>query len=201
MSCPKREDIQAWLEGGFAAAAAARLEGHLASCPACRKAAESRRLILLAAESLEPIPVPAGFAAEVMARLEPAPDSSLPRMTLGGWLAALAAGAFVFATTLGALALLSGRGVGLTFARLGQGLMESVQAAATAAGKLIVLASLFFKIAGRFSASLVKTLARALSLAGPGFWAALLAATLVCLVCGAALWRRRMPVLEERDES
>lgn len=201
MSCPRLEDIQAYLEGGLESDAADRIEGHLLDCPACRDAVESRRLVLQAATSLEPIPLPDDFAASVLARLEPAEDASLPRLTLGGWLAALAAGIFVFGATLAALALLSGHGLGTTLARLGQGLLASIGQTATAASKLATLISVLFRTAGRLTASLIEAVGRAASLAGPGALMAVLATVLIGLAAGAALWRRRNPVLEDRHDS
>jgi anti-sigma factor RsiW len=201
MSCPKLQDIQAYLEGGLESEAAARIESHLLECPACRNAVEARRLILRAAASLDPIPVPDDFAASVLARLDPAEDASLPRLTLGGWLAALAAGTFVFGATLAALALLSGHGLGTTFARLGQGLLESIEQTATTAGKLATLISVFIRMAGRFAASLIEAVGRAASLAGSGTLTAVLITALIGLAAGAALWRRRNPVVEDRHDS
>jgi predicted anti-sigma-YlaC factor YlaD len=200
MSCPTRKDIQACLEGGLDGQAAVRVEGHLADCPACRNAFESRRLILQAAVSLEPVPVPDDFAASVMARLEPA-EAGLPRLPLGGWLAALAAGIFVFGATLAALALLPGHGLSPAFARLGQGLMESIEQAATVAGKLATLIAVFLRMAGRLAASLIEAVGRAASLAGPGALAAALLTVLIGLAAVAALARRRNPVAEDRHDS
>ena len=177
MSCPRLEDIQAYLEGGLGAETAVRVESHLADCPACREAVESRRLILRAAESLEPIHVPDDFVASVMTGLGPAEDRSLPRMTLGGWLAALSAGIFVFGSTLAALALLSGRGAGTAFARLGQGLLGYIETVAAAAGKLAILVSVFLRMAGRFIAALM------------------------ALAYCAILRRRRTLILEDRHDS
>lgn len=201
MSCPRLEDLQVYLEGGAEPEAAARIERHFADCPACRDAAESRRLILQAAVSLEPVPVPDGFAAAILARLGPAEDASLPRMTLGGWLAALAAGTFVFGATLAALALLSGHGLGSAFARLGQGLLGYIEQAASAAGKLATLISVFFRIAGRFAAALLEAIGRAASLAGPGARTAVLITALIGLAGLAILWRRRNSVVEDRHDS
>jgi anti-sigma factor RsiW len=198
MSCSRLEEIHGFLEGALDAAAARRLESHLAECSACRAAAEDRRFILQAAESLEPISVPEDFAAGVLARLEPAVDASLPRLTLAGWLAATAAGTAAFGAALAALAFLSGRGLGVTFASLGRGLLEYAQGTATAAVKLAKLVLLFLKIAREFAGALLEAVNHAVSLVGPGARAACFVAALALLAGGLVFWRRRIYLMENR---
>ena len=115
MSCLRPDEIHDYLEGGLDASGARRVEAHAADCPACREALDARRRILQAALSLEPIAVPDGFAAGVMAHLNLVEEASLPRLSLRGWLAAIVAGSATFGATLIGLALLSGRNLGGTF--------------------------------------------------------------------------------------
>jgi hypothetical protein len=201
MSCPRPEEINGLLEGALDADAARRLESHLAACPACRRAAEDRRLIMQAASSLDPIPVPEDFAARVMARLEPALDASLPRLSPAGWLAATAAGTAAFGVALALLAFLSGRGLSLTFARLGRGLLGYTQEAAEAAVKLAKLVVLFFKIAGEFSRALLEAVNRLTAFIGPGAKAACFVAALAFMAGGLVFWRRRISLMENRHDS
>jgi predicted anti-sigma-YlaC factor YlaD len=193
MSCLRPEEIYALLEGGLDPAAAAAIDRHLAECPSCRIAVEERRLLVRAAESLPAIAVPPDFAAAILARLEPAEDAALPRLSLRGWLAATAAGAGTFGLALILLALLSGRNLGSMFLRLSQALIGYLQDATATAVKLAKYILLFIKIARELAGAAIGILKQATAFIGPEVQAACLLAALALLAAGALLWKRRLP--------
>jgi hypothetical protein len=200
MSCLRLEEIYGHLEGGLDPAAAVKTELHLAECPACRIALNERRLIQQAAESLPPIDVPADFAAGVLARLEPAENAALPRLSLRGWLAATFAGAGTFGLALTLLALLSGHNLGTYFLHLSQALIGYLQDATATAIKLAKYLLLFLKIAREFAGAAIDVLKRATAFIGPEVQAACLLAALAFLAAGAFLWKRRQLTLENRHD-
>jgi predicted anti-sigma-YlaC factor YlaD len=200
MSCLRPEEIYARLDGGLDPAEASRIERHLAECPACRIALDERRLIQQAAESLPSIAVPADFAAGITARLEPAEDAALPRLSLRGWLAATFAGAGTFGLALTLLALLSGHNLGTYFLHLSQALIGYLQDATATAIKLAKYLLLFLKIAREFAGAALDVLKRATAFIGPEVQAACLLAALAFLAAGAFLWKRRQLTLENRHD-
>ncbi len=67
-----RELAQAYLEGELAPAEAERLERHIHACPACRHVVATYRQLFAAMARPAIPPVPSGFAARVLARIESA---------------------------------------------------------------------------------------------------------------------------------
>lgn len=201
MNCLRPEEIYAHLEGGLDPAASQEIERHLAACPACRACLEQRRLIQQAAESLPPIPVPADFAAGILARLEPGEDAALPRLSLRGWLAATFAGAGTFGLALVLLALFSGHNLGSYLLRLSQALIGYLQDATAAAAKMAKYILIFLRIAEEFAGAAIDIFKRASGFIGPEVQAACFLAVLALLAAGAVLRRRRQTILENRHES
>jgi hypothetical protein len=200
MSCLRTDEIHDYLENGPDASGAGHIEAHAADCPACREALDARRRILQAALSLDPIAVPDGFAAGVIAHLDLVEEASLPRLSLRGWLAATVAGSATFAAALIGLALLSGRNLGAYLFHLSDGLLGYIQGAAAATVKLAKYALVFLKIAREFAGALLEVVKRATAFIGPEVQAACFVTALLVLTAGAVLWKRRQLTLENRHD-
>lgn len=75
-SHPGAERLQEWLDGGLAARGAARIEAHLAGCPACAREAAAWRETFAALDRVERLAPAEGFSRRVMAQVRlaaPAP--------------------------------------------------------------------------------------------------------------------------------
>lgn len=172
MNHVRPEEIDLWLEGTAAPAAAARMEEHLAVCAPCGAVREDRKAFLEAARSLPNLDVPPDLAARIMARAFPR-TSRLPGalFALSGGLALLVFGglAYVLATGGNLAGLLLGAG------KSSWGTARDLSLALV---KLTKLAVLFLTLLTRFAGDLMEGAGRLGSMIRPEAYAAGLFITL-----------------------
>lgn len=97
------ETVRQELAEACAPGAAAELRAHLASCPACARLAQDVRTLELALRELPPVPLPAGFEANLRGRLAELPRERALRhgLTRPAFLRAGLAFASVLAVAVG----------------------------------------------------------------------------------------------------
>lgn len=172
MSHLRPEELDLWLEGETAPAAAARMEAHLAECAPCGALREHRKAFLEAARSLPDLEVPPDLAAKIIARAFPR-RSRLPHplFALSGGLALLVFSglAYVYATGGDLAGILLG---------IGKSSWGAVRDFSLALVKLTKLAVLALTLLARFAGELVEGVGRLGSVFRPELYAAGLFVTL-----------------------
>ncbi len=215
------ERIYAYLDGEIKGAELRALEEHLDSCPACREAVAERRRIVEAAESLPSFEVPDGFAASVMARVmaagvapnmatgmagvEPEPEAAgrkplirRPRRARAWWAAGAVAG---LALAGAGWVVLTGRSFSDAALDASRFLWGNVQGLATLAAKSYRYAALAVKVLGKLAGQVLEGFKVLSSFIGPEVQIACLGAALVLAAAGFALWRRKLGVERNHEES
>lgn len=194
---PTAERIYAYLDGEIEGRDLRTFEGHLASCPSCRRAVEERRLIAAAAESLSPFQIPDEFAASVMARISPKavrkPLLRRPR--------AWAAGAAGLALAGAAWVLIGGRSFSDVVLDASRFLWGSIRGLATLAAKSYGYAALAVKVLGKLAGQVLEGFKVLSSFIGPEVQIACLCVALVLAAAGFTLWRRKSGMERNHEES
>jgi|GEM_PF-595713 len=201
VDCLSAERVYEYLEGGLSPVERASFEAHLAACPACRAAVETRRRIAEAAAALPPFEVPADFAASVMSRLDAAPRQAPAKARAGllAWLAAAAGGLFVLGGTYVLAAVFAGQSLAQALGRLNGLAWSVVRGAAYYSIKGLTILVLAVEIFARLVGYALETLRTVLAAASPVLPAVALVLTIALLVA-AGLWvdQRRRHSREER---
>jgi hypothetical protein len=148
------------------------MEGHLASCPACRAVREERKAFLEALSGLPDLEVPPDLTARIMARAFPR------KARLSRRLVAVAAATSLF--VFGGLAYVLATGGNLSGLLLGAGKASwgAARDFSLFLFKLIKLAVLSFTLFARISAELIEAMGRLGSMISPEVYAACLFVTL-----------------------
>jgi len=191
------EQLYAYLEGDLSAREKQDIEAHLSLCPDCRNAAEERRRIIQAVETLPALDVPPDFAKGIMNRISMLPKKA--KVTVFGWLAAGAAGFLAFTGALAVFVLVSGQSLSGLFIRLNHGIWSYIKDAASATAKIAKFLILAFKIAWEFLGGILEGLGKFASLISPEAQVIFICSLLLLVFGAAILWRRRL-ILEKHHE-
>jgi len=192
MPCLTVHRLYDYLEGALPAEESAAVERHLEGCPPCRHALDARKRLAEAAESLPPFSIPDDFAACVMAKL-PAVQAKKLRLRLV-WAAAAAA---TIVSGLGLGVVLSGQSVLVILQKIGTAFGSYLQGALNFAAKGLKLLALAGKIIETVSSQVLAGLRSVADMIGPEGQAVLAGGTLVIVITGGMLLRRRQ-ILSER---
>jgi len=198
MSCLNLERLYSYLERELSAAESRDIESHLAACPKCRAAVEERRRMLEAIETLPAFEVPPDFSRSVMSRIAAPPAKA--KVSFVRWLAVAAAGFLGLVTVFSLIALVTGQNLSLLFIRFNQGLWSAVQEAALALAKFGKFAVLFLKVVRQLLGELLESLGVFASLISPEIQVIFIFASLLLILAGGFLWRRKFSV-EKRHEN
>ncbi len=173
MSHLRPEEIDLLLEGATEPCAAARMEGHLASCAACGAVREDRKAFLEAVGGLPDLEVPPDLAARIVARAFPR------RSRLPGGLVAMAGTSALF--VFGVLAYVLAPGGNLAGLLLGAGKVSwgASRDFSLALVKLTKLAVLSLTLLAQYAKDFLKATGRVASMISPEVYAAALFITLV----------------------
>ncbi len=192
MPCLTVHRVYDYLDGALPAEESAAVERHLEECPACRHALDARKRLAEAADCLPPFSVPDDFAACVMAKLPAAPARKL-RLRLV-WATAAAA---TLVSGLGLGVILSGQSVLVTLHKIGTAFGSYLQGALNFAAKGLRLLTLAGKIIETISGQVLASLRSVADMIGPEGQAVLAGGSLVIVITGGMLLRRRQ-ILSER---
>lgn len=184
--CLSAESIYRYLDGDLSASEQDDLEAHLADCPSCRGAVETRRAIGEAAADLPRFEVPADFAVRIMKNIPP----ERKRAKVAGWLGAALGGVFGLGMAAVLIAVASGATLSQAFVRFNAWIWEALRNAAVLFVKGLKLAAV--------AAETIRTFT---SLIAPEAWAAFIATSLLLALFGVFCWRRRRSFAEKRHES
>jgi predicted anti-sigma-YlaC factor YlaD len=187
MECLSADRIYGLLDGGLSPEERAAIESHLAACPVCRAAFETRRRIEEAAGSLPAFEVPPDFAASVMSRLEAAPSPARGRRGVLSWVIAAAAAGFGLGGVFVLIATLAGLSLSEAFAQLNGFLWGAVRSAAFHSIKGMKIIVLGGTIIVRVIGYALETLRTMMSLIGPEIQAFVVGMAVLVLVAGG-LW-------------
>jgi hypothetical protein len=197
MNCLSLERLYAFLEGDLSPAESRDIEGHLAACPICRDAAEERRRMLQAIETLPAFEVPPDFAKGVMDRISVAPARA--KVSFVRWIAAAVAGFLAFFAVLAVIALVTGQNFSQFFIRLNSGLWSYVQEGALVLAKFAKLVVLFLKVVGQFLGELMEALGVFASLISPEAQVVFICASFLLILAGGFVWRRKFLVEKNHE--
>jgi len=205
MNCHPAEAVYGYLDGGLSPAERASFEAHLAGCPACRAAVETRRRIAQAAASLPAIDLPADFAERVMSRLDevPAPAPARRRTGFLAWLAAAAGGFFVLGSTYILAAVIAGQSLSRAAATLHGFLWGAIRGAVFYSIKGLKVLVLAVQLAVQLIGHALETLKTTLLALSPLLPVVALGLTAALLVAAGLWlgWRRRYPREENIHEN
>jgi hypothetical protein len=163
MSCLSAEQIYTYLEKELSASENRKIEKHLSSCLKCHKALEERKFFLQAVEGLPSWQVPANFSQQVMDRIFPV------KVTLWGWLLALAGGflTVILASTICILA--TGQNLSSLFLSLHQTMWETIKNSFLVFIKFFKVISILLTTTRQLLESLSKGLLQILTVIHPEF--------------------------------
>jgi hypothetical protein len=198
MNCLSLERHYAFLEDELSPPESRDIEGHLAACPTCRDAVEERRRMLQAIEALPAFEVPPDFAKGVMDRISAAPAKA--KVSFVRWIAAAAAGFLAIGAVLAVIALVTGQNFSQFFIRFNSGLWSYVQEGALVLAKFAKFVMLFLKVAGQLLGELLEALAVFTSLIGPEAQVIFLCASLLLILAGGFVWRRKFLVEKHHED-
>jgi len=190
MPCLTVDRLYDYMDGVLSAGEKETVESHLRGCPVCRCALEVRRNLAGAAESLAPFEVPEDFADGVMAKI---PAAKKPRL----WLIVSSAAAAVTISGIGLFALLTGQGAVATLQKIGSAFGSYLQSAINFAAKGLKVLSMAGKVILTLSGQVLATFRSVADMVGPEAQVVLAGGTLVILITGGLLLRRRQ-ILSER---
>lgn len=195
MSCLSVGRLYDFLDGALPPAEKEAVERHLAACPSCRRALENRKCLAEAARALPPFAVPEDFAAGILARLPALPATKVKKTRL--WLGWSAAVTTTILAGFGLAAIFSGQGAPAFLQRMGAGFGTYLQGAFNVFAKGLKLLVTAGKIVGTISGQVLATLRSVADMVGPEARIVIAGGTLVILVSGAMLLRRRQILTEK----
>ena len=202
MTCLSAGRIYAYLDGDLRPSERRQIKAHLAACPACRRAVEDRRVLAEASVSLRPLEVPADFAAAVMSRLPAPPFVETPvarPVRLAPRPSAVLAAVTALAAVSVTVALVADGGPAAFISSLSRFLWTSLRTTAHGLAKAGKVLLLLVRLGGDLLDDLAGAFRFLTSLIGPEAQMAVIGATLVLVLAGAALWGRKS-ILERPHE-
>lgn len=197
MSCLSLERLYAYLERELSAAESRDVEGHLAACLKCRDAVEERRRMLQAIETLPAFEVPPDFSKIVLNRIAAPPAKA--KVSFVRWMAVAAAGFLGLAAVFSMIALMTGQNLSQLVIRFNQGLWSTIREAALALAKFGKFVVLFLKVVGQLLGELLDSLGVFMSLIGPEVQVIFIFASLLLILAGGFLWRRKFSVEKNHE--
>lgn len=193
MPCLTVNRLYDYLDGTLPPGDRETVDRHLAECPSCRRAAEAGKCLAETAANLPPFEVPDGFAAGIMSKIPATAPAPKFRLRLV-W---ASAAAVTVVSGLGLAVLLSGRGFLDALQEIGPAFGSYLQGALGVAAKGLKILSLAGKIIATVSGQVLATMRSVAEMIGPEGQAVLACGTLVIVITGGMLLRRRQ-LLSER---
>jgi hypothetical protein len=176
MNCLSRAQVYRYLERELAPPESQELEGHLASCPMCREAVETRRRLTEAASTLPDLEIPADFSRRVMARIAGS------QFSLRGLLIFLAAGCSATLVALGLAMVVTRQSLPGLLVGLNQYILRNLKTLSLTLIKFFKVFLLIFKIFSNLIEELIGGLSVLTSLISPQTQILLITLTLLLSV-------------------
>ena len=195
MSHLRPDEIDLFLEGALEPDEAARMEVHLASCPACRAVRVERQAFLVAISGLPDLEVPADLTARIMARVFPEKPSLASRLV------AFAAGSSILVFAGLAYVLATGADLPGLLLGAGKASWSAIQSFSLSFIKGLKLLALFFDLTARFTADLGKAGGRIGHMIRPEVYAATLVVAVAAVVIAYLGYRRNFAHRENSHDA
>jgi predicted anti-sigma-YlaC factor YlaD len=191
MRCLSIEQIYLYLEKELPAAEDREIHKHLAVCPKCKKAAEERKLLLQAAESLPFWKTPPGFDQQVMARIFPKKASLL------AWLGAAASAFASMILAVFVFALVTGQNLSSLLFNIYHTGLDFIKNTSPLFVKTLKVASLLTKILQQLVELLIKALILLTTIISPQVQIILIAVAIIFIVSSIYGIRRKLLIGEK----
>jgi predicted anti-sigma-YlaC factor YlaD len=191
MRCLSIEQIYLYLEKELSPAEEREIHEHLAACPKCKKAAEERRVLLQAAESLPLWKTPPDFAQQVMARIFPERVSPL------AWLGAAASGFASMILAIVIFALVTGQSLSNLLFNIYHTGLDFVKNLSPLFAKILKVASLLVKILQQLGELLIKGLTLLTTIISPQVQIILIAVAIIFIASSIYGIKRKLLIGEK----
>jgi hypothetical protein len=194
VNCLSRAQVYRYLERELTPPERQELEGHLASCPMCWEAVETRRRLTEAASTLPDLEIPADFSARVMARIAGS------HFSLRGLLIFLAAGCSATLVALGLAMVVTRQSLPGVLVGLNQYVLRNLKSLSLTFIKFFKFFLLIFKIFSNIIEELIAGLSVLTSLVSPQAQILLITLTLLLSITLFVMVKRRFSTRDNHEQ-